>query len=218
MADTKISDLSAGGNVLSTDKFVVARSGTDVAVLGKAVSVVELIYRYTVVGSDKASIDTGADTPDAGSNDWTSGDLLELYLYSRTDEAVLTSIVYLKFNNSSTNIYDRQFVVGNNVTTNSSPNIGTAGVEWNVDGASQAANYFSHSSAYVPNFTGTVGYKAIGSQSGTAASAAANGQVFNGSHVYRDTAAITRAAISIATAGKKFKVGTQFLIYKRRSL
>ncbi len=174
-----------------------------------------LVYRYTVVGSDKATIDTAVDTPDAGSNDWTNGDLLELYLYSRTDETVLTSVVYLKFNNSSTNIYDRQFTVSNNVTTCSSPNIGTAGVEWDVDGASQAANYFSHSSAYVPNFTGTVGYKAIGSQSGTAASAAANGQVFNGSHVYRDTAAITRAAISIATAGKKFKVGTQFLVYKR---
>src|SRR5262245_2995315 len=38
-----------------------------------------LIYRLTVAGADKASIDTGVDAPDAGSNDWTNGDLLEVH-------------------------------------------------------------------------------------------------------------------------------------------
>jgi len=53
---------------------IATLSGTPSSAIGSS----ELIYRYTVAGTDKASIDTGVDTAQAGSNDWTNGDLLDI--------------------------------------------------------------------------------------------------------------------------------------------
>ncbi len=77
MADSKISALTSGGLVQAGDALVVARAGASLRVAPAGMPV--LVYRYTVTGSDKASIDTGVDTADAGSNDWTNGDLLEIW-------------------------------------------------------------------------------------------------------------------------------------------
>ncbi len=85
MADTKISALTDGHGLAAGDQIPIDRAGTNFRAQPLGMS--SLVYRYTVTGSDKASIDTGVDTADAGSNDWTNGDLLEVFLYSRTDEA-----------------------------------------------------------------------------------------------------------------------------------
>ncbi len=219
MADTKISDLSAGGNVLSTDQFVVARSGSDYAVLGKAVSVVELIYRYTVAGSDKASIDTGADTADAGSNDWTGGDLLEIWLCARTDEAAVFSQIAVTLNNDTSSIYDRAFDGANNATQQASS--GNTQANWDfayVHGANGSASYPGVLRLSIPNFTGTTFWKVGEATVSMPDATAGNQEVGTWTVGYRSTSAVNRFKVIPTTALKKFKVGSQLLIYKRRSL
>lgn len=174
-----------------------------------------LIYRYTVTGSVKASIDTGVDTANAGSNDWTNGDLLEVYLYARTDEAVVTSSVNLTLNNDTGANYSRQFMAGNN----SSSSIGAAASQSNINmqisGASHAANFFSATRIVIPNFTGTVGDKTFEIYNGNPDTTNANQTVYTWAATWASTSAVTRLAIAPATGGKNFAVGTQLLIYKR---
>ncbi len=174
-----------------------------------------LIYRYTVTGSDKTSIDTGVDTPDAGSNDWTGGDLLEVYCYARTDEAVVTSVVDVTFNNDTSSVYDRSRTQNNTGTvTGNATN--AANLPPFMAGASAAANEFGQFSIVIPNFAGTVGFK-----NGTILSGFADNPVTTTGYqqtfafTYRSTSAITRLNVIPDTAAKKLKVGSQLLIYKR---
>ncbi len=172
-----------------------------------------LVYRYTVAGSDKASIDTGVDTPDAGSNDWTNGDLLEVGMYLRTDEAVADSGISLNVNNDTAAHYDRQYAIIATGLLAGQTNAASA-CSFGANGANKAAGYFSTCNVRIVNYAGTVGNKTIElfeSEVDTTTTEAVGLNAYG----WRSTAAIIRLAITPATSGKKFKVGSQILVYKR---
>ncbi len=203
--------LSAGSGVDLTQ----ASQDISIAVSGASgFGLLSLVYRYTVTGSDKASIDTGSDTPDAGSNDWTNGDVLELYMIARTDETANMVDLACTFNNdTSSNHYFTQYIrtVG---TTVSSLNFSLASFQPRCPGASLTAGVFGFVALTVPDFAGTVAQKVGQLAWGTTDSGSASSSG-SGSIVWNQTSAITRFAVTPNTAAKKLKVGSQLLIYKR---
>ncbi len=216
MADSKISALTDGSPLVVGDELAIARSGSSLRVFAPPrLGASELIYRYTVTGSDKTSIDTGADTADAGSNVWSNGDLLEVFLYVRTDEAVVPSQVNVTVNNDTSSIYDVVRVQGVNATTATASSIARANFFFDAMGASGPSNAFSTAEFLFPNYAGTVGLKggtlkhSLPTQSGSTA------ELDIWSLGYRSTSAITRLAVAVNTSAKKLKVGSQLLIYKR---
>ncbi len=178
-----------------------------------------LIYRYTVTGSDKASIDTGADAADAGSNDWTNCDLLEIIVYARTDEATAASNVAFTFNNDTGSVYDYTWsrVTGTSsafANAAASANFvtqfpGTTVANTSVPGVAELK---------VPNPTGTVLNKGFSGTWGFGNPGdTTNMVVATIAGVYRPStpAALTRLKITPLTGAKKLKIGSQLLIYKR---
>lgn len=175
-----------------------------------------LVYRYTVTGSPKASIDTGVDTPNAGSNDWTNGDLLEIHLYSRTDEVVALSAVNVTFNNDAgANQYVYERFRASNTTLAGAASGGSTSIQVLVAGASTLANVFTNSRMSVPAYAATVGLKTVEMTAGHADTNTGQAEFNAWAAVYRSTSALTRAAFAPNTVGKNFVVGTELLIYKR---
>ncbi len=212
--------LDAGNNkwtnladgVAADDAATVGQIGTG----GGGIGATELIYRYTVTGSDKASIDTGVDTPDAGTNVWSGGDLLEIWFQARTDEAVTRSGLIVTLNNDGSSIYDLQYNESVNVSLGGGHVLASAG--WNafaVHGASASAGEAGVIELRIPNFAGTTFNKHGWGSSLVASQTAATALIDVYSLQYRSTSAITRFAVIPATSAKKFKVGSQLLIYKR---
>jgi hypothetical protein len=175
---------------------------------GGGVGSTSLIYRYTVAGSDKASIDTGVDSPDAGSNDWTNGDLLEVWVYARTDEAVVLSTIDLTLNNDTGANYDRQASTAINTTPTAGQLL--AGSNWGLfaPGSSGAANYFGTFRVTIPGFADTTGYKVGELTGGKNDTTAGNNRFDTQLATYRSTSAITRLKIIPDTGAKNLKVGT----------
>ncbi len=176
----------------------------------------QLVYRYTVTGSDKASIDTGSDTPDAGSNVWTNGDLLEIFVAARTDDAVNAALIYtMTLNNDTSSIYDIMRLQGSNATASATNILAQPG--WNdlvAHGTSGQSGVAGVTQMVIPAFSGTSFNKQATCVTGITDSTAANNFLRNLALGYRSTSAITRVAIT-AAGTTKFKVGTQLLIYKR---
>lgn len=180
----------------------------------------ELVYKYTVTGSDKASIDTGVDTPDAGTNDWTNGDLLEIFVYGRTDEVTVSSVMGMFFNND-TNVanYKIGFLRGQSSTASAGSST-TASAFFPLPGASATGNAFGVAQGCIPNFNELVGYKTILIAAIIADAVDGGNNVpyeILSSCLWKNTAAINRILIQPNTSGKKLKVGSRLLIYKRTS-
>ena len=214
MADSKISALTSGGALAAGDTFVVVRAGADLKLPGLP-GASALVYRYTVTGSDKASIDTGVDTADAGSNDWTNGDLLEIWLIARTDDAAASGTINVTLNNDTGSNYDRTVVSGAGTSTpTSGQNTATASWGLSTHGSGGSASYPGITRISIPDFAGTTFFKmAEAILAKVDATAGNNSAALNGLG-YRSTSAITRVAVA-ASAGQKLKVGSQLLIYKR---
>lgn len=178
-----------------------------------------LVYRKTVAGADVASIDTGVDAPDAGSNDWTNCDVLEFFLYARTDEAAALSEVKWQFNNVSTATYDWQWIRQLNTTLNGSIGLAANFIDTQVSGANVADTLvFGQVALQMANPTGTTNYKDVtGTGSVKIPGDAGNTASFLITGQARNANAITRLAVTPVTAAKKLKVGSQLTIYKRRS-
>ncbi len=179
-----------------------------------------LLYDYEVTGSDKASIDTGVDTPSAGvagTAAFPALRTLEVWLYVRTDETVLQSQVNVNLNNDGSSIYDAMRVSGTDSSApGSAPNAGIATWAFLVSGASVQANAFGVVRLTMPNYAGTVGYKTAESLTATLLdSTSANNNIAIRGNLYRSTSAVNRLAVTPNVAGKKLKVGTRLLIYAR---
>lgn len=227
---------SGGGGVTSINKTgstaltgaVTLTGGTNVALTqsGQDISIAaspgspgaggsSLVYRYTVTGSDKASIDTGVDTPDAGSNDWTNGDLLEIYFVGRVDQSAAARNAELTFNNDSSNIYDQQWLDINNASVSAGTVLAGAFLPILIPGATLAANYPGSVLVTIPNYSGTTFYKtAAVAQAVRNSSSAGSNFAENSVFTYRSTSALTRLKIA-AGSTFKFKVGSQLLILIR---
>lgn len=175
-----------------------------------------LIYRYTVAGSDKSSIDTGVDTADAGSSDWTNGDLLEVFVFARTDEAgVFRSTINMTLNNDTSSIYDRQYVDVSNTSVSGSPVVAQAQWQFVCSGNSGGSGVCGAWGMSFPNYMGTT-FNKHGEFRGGVAEPTGSACQFDVQILgYRSTSAVSRLKIIPNTGGVKFKVGTQLLIYKR---
>lgn len=191
---------------------------TNVAASGTTPSTgttVQLVYRYTVTVSDKASIDTGVDSPDAGSADWTNGDTLEIFTYSRTDESVELSQHNMVFNNDTGGNYDLNQHGAQGGSGFAGPQSNArANIFWYGPGA-VAAGIFGSATFVIPAFSNTVGNKSGTIEFSSPNQTAGFTYIAHHNFGWRSTSAITRVAISPNTAGKKLKVGTRLSIYKR---
>lgn len=177
----------------------------------------ELIYRYKIAGSDKASIDTGSDTQDAGTNDWTNGDLLEVFFLGRTDEAAATGFLNWTFNNDTGANYDYEKATGTGSAILASPGPGVTALLTRVHGDGGSANYPTSMQLALPGFTGTTFYKEMTVTNATNDATGNNAVIDTWAWGYRSTSAITRLKVA-AQGAAKMRVGSQLLIYKRRSV
>jgi hypothetical protein len=174
----------------------------------------QLVYRYIVSGSSKASIDTGVDTAQAGSNDWTNGDVLEVWVAGRTDSGSAGDSLNVIVNNDTGTNYDTQVSAGANTTNSAGTALGVAA--WGnfvIHGSGGSASYPSAIRMTFPGYAGTTFFKSGESIEATLDAAAVNCDARTYSLGWRSTAAITRMKISPGTG--IFVVGTRFLIYKR---
>jgi hypothetical protein len=182
-----------------------------------------LIYRFTVSGADALSIDTGVDLPQAGSNDWTNCDLLEVIFNGRTDEAAAGSLVNFVLNNDTGTVYDREWARVVQTTLSASSAVGEAAVRaGDVPGTTVANTSVPGTISFqIPNPTGTVLNKTVSGTFGFTDPGDVAQQMGAVAAIgYRPAApaAITRIKAIPDTAGKKLKVGSQLLIYKRQSV
>jgi hypothetical protein len=212
MADLKISQLTDGGAIAAGDQFAVNRGGVSNRVEPLGLSV--LVYRYTVAGSDKASIDTGVDTPDAGSNDWSGGDLLEASMILRTDDAAAAAAIQVILNNDAGANYDGQNVRAASTTVQGSVVLAASNWQFQVHGSGGTANYAGIVELFFPDYAGTTFFKTGRACTGCMDATAGNNQVLEDRIGYRSTSAISRLKVA-AVSTAKLKVGSQLLIYKR---
>lgn len=212
---------TAGRLYYSTDTQVLERDNgstwdewdwpTTSAVIGSS----RLVYRYTVTGSAKASIDTGVDTAQAGDNDWTGGDLLEVWIQARTDEAVTLGTCNITFNNDTGANYDQVQVQNTNATLAGSNSLAQTSLVPSVTGNSAAANYAGVVRLSIPGYARTTFYKEGELTCGTPEDSAADNRFRALAFAYKSTSAITRMKI-LAGSGN-FQIGTNLTIYKRIS-
>lgn len=205
--------LVAGSHITISDNTPSAGDIT-IAASGAAAGSSELVYRYTVAGSDKASIDTGSDTADAGSTSWTNGDLLEIFMVLRTDDAGAQASVNVTLNNDTGSNYDVQvFSAANTVVAGAGA---VAGTPWGltVHGSGGTANYASVFRFVCPDYAGTTFYKVLDFWAGVNDGTAGNERSEVDAFGYRSTSALTRVKVA-AQGGAKLKIGSQVLVYKR---
>lgn len=175
-----------------------------------------LLYDYEVSGSDKASIDTGADTPQAGiagTSAFPGLRILEVWICARTDAAGAAAAMNITLNNDGTGIYDVQRVQGNNATSAISAAINQT--EWQVTAhGSGGSGEPAVGRLTIPNYAGTVFSKTAEFTGAVPDSTAANEIVNIRALGYRSTSAITRLKVA-ATGSEKLKVGSRLMIYAR---
>ena len=172
-----------------------------------------LVYDYTVTGADKASIDTNVDGTFAGliSNGYN---LLEVFMYLRTDEAVVASAVNLNYNNDATASYERQRVRGSNVTASAGQVLADTKIQVLATGSTAGASIFGVVRMTLFNYASSVGYKP-GEFTTTVPDSSTSAIVDLWASTWLSTSAINRLAITPATAGKLLKVGSRLTIYGR---
>ena len=180
---------------------------------GGGIGSTSLIYRFTVTGSVKASIDTGVDAAQAGSSDWTNGDVLEAFFYCRTDQAVTGSQINVTANNDTGTNYDVQRLQNSNTTVTGAASTTSANMFFTAAGASLTANVFSVTRLVCANYAGTVGFKPFEIVSCMPDATAANLIEGIWSAHWKNTAAITR--LKFASSSGNLAVGTVLAIYKR---
>ncbi len=178
-----------------------------------------MIYDYTVAGTDKASIDTGVDTPDSGVAGTaafpTSYAVLEVWAYLRTDDTTAAPAVTLTLNNDTSAHYDDTTIQLNNATLSQSTHISTSSFTIDAHGGGGSANYPATNKLVFPNYGNSVFYKIGELIKMTADGTNTNCFYTTGALTFHDTNPLTRLKIVPATALKKFKVGSRLTIFAR---
>jgi hypothetical protein len=174
-----------------------------------------LIYRFTVTWADKASIDTGVDTAQAGTNDWTNGDLLEVLMLIRTDDAAAKGAATLTLNNDTGLVYDI-ISLGNDGALGifGGTAVASGPPGFFVHGSGGTASYASQLSFNIAGYANTTFFKTLAFRFDLPDGGAGNNRLELDSIGYRSTSAITRVKIA-AQGAAKLKVGSEMLVYKR---
>ena len=202
--------IGVGDQIAAT---ITKKTITDVEAGGVGRS--SLVYRYTVAGSVKASIDTGSDTPDAGSNDWTNGDALEIWMMVQTDNAAAIDTLSVTVNNDTGANYDQQRVQAERTNLSGALTLAASAWTFDVHGSAGAGSYVGTVRMSFPAYAKTTFNKVGEAANEVLDTGGGNVEVRALALGWRSTAAITRIKIAPATGGKNLQIGSQILIYKR---
>lgn len=211
MADSKISALTDGSPSAAGDALVIARSGaSDKIVLASPIP--QKLYDYTVAGSDKASIDTGADGTTVAN--FGSYDVLEVWVLARTDDAGAFHDIDMVLNNDSGAHYDQVNIQTVGSSASGAVLTGTNQWQFQVHGSGGSATYASALRITIPAYRSTTFYKAGEATGGVVDQTTGNNIARSYSLAWRDTSAITRIKIA-AESTAKLKVGSRLIVYGR---
>lgn len=177
-----------------------------------------LLYDYTVAGADKASIDTGVDTPNAGIAGTSAFPLtygvLEVWILAQTDQVTAAGDFTMILNNDTSGIYDLQNDYGNNTATGAGVTVGDTKWALVAHGTGGSSANAAVISMCCPGYAGTTFNKVFDATLARPDGTAANMYSLNWALGYRSTSAVARIKIAGVGAGK-FKIGTRLLIYAR---
>ena len=141
---------------------------------------------------------------------------LWIVCYLRGDGAFVGNSARLRFNNDSAANYDTEQTQG--VGTAATASTGTAAATSlfisELTGANATANEFTVASAFIPQYAGTTGLKAVVLTSGAVGTQGTLSEYANdvASGSWRSTAAITRVTI-IPGSGTNFVAGSAVTLY-----
>lgn len=178
------------------------------------------LYDYTVTGVDKASIDTGVDDGGSGTAPFPGTyAVLEIWLISRTDEAVVLSQLDFILNNDTGANYNRAIVASSTGGTGFTVQVSTgeAAAVISTTGASASAARPGLIRMTIPAYSGTTFGKVLEFIETVFAGSLgnANREIVLGENYYDSGAPITRIKVQPTTALKKLVVGTRMMIFAR---
>ena len=166
-----------------------------------------ILFDSGVLAAPAASIDTGAGGFATAYRD------LQLTIYGRSDKAaVVFDTLTIQFNGDTGANYD--FVdtgMHASSTLYAEGDVTTAISVVTLPAATATANAFATVNVWIPNYAGTVGWKALtGHAARIDANTAANLYVRNFMGVYQSTSAISR--VKIAAAGGNLIAGSRLVV------
>jgi hypothetical protein len=162
----------------------------------------------STLSSDTALIDTGAGGIAAGYA------VLEVFLYSKSDDFNGGTELYIRLNNDSgTGNYEWQRMYGAGSSTAASYNNSDTGWTAHTVGTDAHASAFGVVHLVIPHYDNTVGYKAGRWTDGFVDPTNDNGRVGSKSGTWKNTAAISRLSVVPLPGAAKFKTGTRLTIF-----
>jgi hypothetical protein len=204
-----VTGTAAAGNIIVASS---SSAGAWAAPLGLP----SLIYRYTVAGSAKLNIDTGVDTPDAGSNNWANGDVLEAWITTQSTTAAAAASLFITFNNDTSSNYYDQVVSGVSTTAAAGTSLARANMIVATHGNAGSTVFPGIVRLTIPAYAQTVFGKVIEVAAAVSDATAGNNGINVYAYGYALTPAITRMKVA-ESAGANLAVGSQLLIYKRQA-
>lgn len=142
--------------------------------------------------------------------------MLEIYLYARTDEAANFSVYNMTVNNDSSALYSRIFQSVTNATASQGNSLRQTSWALGTAGANLTAGVYGGTVFVMQNYANTSAFKVMNELRGIIDPASATATTHLAQEfLYESTSAITRIAITPATAGKKFKAGSRMVVYGR---
>lgn len=161
----------------------------------------------SILGSDTASIDTGASGIAGGYN------ILDVYIISRTTQAVVGSSMIVRVNNDSGAKYDLQEIRAANTTlagTQALAQTGWTFLSFGTSAETGAATYLRFS---IPGYDLTTFHKVGEGVLSANEDTAAENRLRMHAMRFKDTAAITR--MSVTAGSGNLLTGSRLLIYGR---
>jgi len=171
----------------------------------RASAAITQLFKSTLA-APAATIDTGAIIP-------SNLTALEILIYGRTDEAVVHSGVFVRFNGDSAAHYDKEDGRADNVTASALNQLGAAGAVASVAGASQGASIFGSTRIIIPAYGTTAGFKTLEMICVEPSTVAANARVGAVGWLWESTAAINQVTITATTGGANLIAGTVLAVY-----
>lgn len=163
----------------------------------------------STLGADAASIDTGA-----GGIAQTQS-ILEIFIIARTDDVSPQGAIFLTLNNDTGANYDRERVLGLNVTASAANAL--AQTAWTIETHGGGGSATTPGTVWItiPGYTQTT-FNKVGMQVAASPDAtAANDTVETCALGYRSALAISRAKVAVAGGGAVLRAGSRLLIYGR---
>lgn len=167
------------------------------------------IFDFTAVGA-LATLDSNTIL---GGNLPSTYASLKWVLTTRTDNAVTSQALNMRFNNDSTAIYDAQWTTGSAATVAAVEAFAQTSCQIGASpGASATASVFGQSVGEIANYRGSTSHKTLTAQAALKfGTASTNLIVYNAVGFYRSTSVISRIQI-IPPAGN-FVADTRWVLY-----